>query len=243
MNNTFSFERFVKVLKYDLKMRVPAIRTMFLVLLVMPHALHFIMAYGETFPAGQRVDLYAVMTTCLIFFAPFGIYSALREKHGKASFLMLPASVLEKFASMFVITLVAVPVLFIISCVAIDYVLVLLLKMYYNSFISVDPMILLRGAMGVFSIVGAAVLGNAIFKGKAAFKTILCLLVLLVLWGVLLSDLLFDIDNIFPNGDIDASAVQAKTEMIVNISATVYTAVGVLFYILTFWRIKKMQIS
>ncbi len=241
MNNTFSFERFVKVLKYDLKFRVPAIRTMFLLCLVLPHALHLIMAYGETFPAGLRVDLYAVMLTCIAFFTPFYTYSAFREKHAKASFLMLPASALEKFASMFVITLIIVPAVFIISSLVIDYVLVLLFREYYNSFISVDYMILLRGVMGLFSLIAAAVLGNAVFKGKAAFKTILCLLALLVLWGVLLTNFLFD--NILANGDIDTYTLQVSTGMVENISLAVYIAVGVLFYILTYWRIKKMQIS
>ena len=49
MNNIFSFERFLKVLKYDLKMRVPAIGAMFLVFLVLPHVLHFVMNYDSVF--------------------------------------------------------------------------------------------------------------------------------------------------------------------------------------------------
>ena len=112
-SNIFSFERFLKVLKYDLKMRVPAIGIFFLVLLIIPHVLHQIMDFGNAFPAGQRFDLYSVMCVFLVFFAPFKIYYAFRDKQGRTSFLMLPASTLEKFASMVLVSLVLVPVSFV----------------------------------------------------------------------------------------------------------------------------------
>ena len=41
MNNTFSFERFVKVLKYDLKFRVPGFMVTYIVLLTCMHILFF----------------------------------------------------------------------------------------------------------------------------------------------------------------------------------------------------------
>ena len=100
MNNIFSFDRFVKVLKYDLKMRVPAVFASFLAFLAIPHALHIVMSFGQTFPVAQRVDLYFTMAAFLMFFAPFTIYSSFNNKQGKSGFLMLPASALEKFTSM-----------------------------------------------------------------------------------------------------------------------------------------------
>ena len=45
MSNIFSFERFLKVLKYDLVMRVPAVFASFLAFLAIPHALHIVKSF------------------------------------------------------------------------------------------------------------------------------------------------------------------------------------------------------
>ena len=130
MNNIFSFDRFFKVLKYDLKMRVPAITTMFLVFLILPHALHILMGDGDVFSVSLRVELYSLMSVAMIFFAPFTIYSVFKEKHGKGAFLMLPASSFEKFTSMVLVCLLLVPVSFGLCNFLLDNVLVLVLREY-----------------------------------------------------------------------------------------------------------------
>lgn len=243
MNNIFSFDRFLKVLKFDLKMRVPAIGTMFLVLLFLPHVLHLVMTSDFIFPVASRVDLYRTMTACLIFFAPFTIYSAFKEKQGKCGFLMLPASALEKFISMVAVSLLLVPVSFILCNYLLDSVLVLLMREYYISFVAVDFWELLRGGLVSFSIIGAALLGNAVFKGKASFKTILCLLVLAFLWGAVVTDfILMKVSQQDAVGDI-AVIGDEQFAQLTNITAIVIFAVGVLSYCLTYWRIKKIQIS
>ena len=241
MNNIFSFERFLKVLKYDLKLRVPAIGTTFLVFLAMPHALHLLMDFGNSFPVSQRFDLYSVMTIMLIFFAPFSIYSSFKDKHGRGSFLMLPASALEKFASMVLVSLVLLPVSFLLCTYILDAVLVLLFRDIYVSVVTIDTTMLVRGFVGIFAIVGSALLGNAIFKKKASAKTLLCILVLIFLWCAGLTDYLFS--DFFSEGNVDAAMVEMKAERVKNITTVVYFIVAVLFYILTCWRIKKMQIS
>ena len=63
MNNTFSFERFVKVLKYDLKFRVPAIGISFLILLLLPHVLKFIMDFGGTFHQTIRKEVIEILNS------------------------------------------------------------------------------------------------------------------------------------------------------------------------------------
>ena len=243
MNNIFSFDRFLKVLKFDLKMRVPAIATTFLVFLLLPHVLHWIMSSEYAFFVNARVELYGVMIGLLMFFAPFTIYSGLREKQGKSGFLMLPASALEKFASMVTVSLLLVPGAFLLCTFLLDSVLVLLFREYYISFVTVDFMVLLRGALTGFSVVGAALLGNAVFKGKASFKTILCLLVLAFLWGAVVTDfILMKVSQQDAVGDI-AVIGDEQFAQLTNITAIVIFAVGVLSYCLTYWRIKKIQIS
>ena len=240
-SNIFSFERFLKVLKYDLKMRVPAIGIFFLVLLIIPHVLHQIMDFGNSFPAGQRFDLYSVMCVFLVFFAPFKIYYAFRDKQGRTSFLMLPASTLEKFASMVLVSLVLVPVSFVLCSFLLDVILCLLVGGQYGSVVTVDYGILAKGFLGLFCIAGAAILGNTLFKKGAPGKTLLCIIILISIWLTLITGYIFD--SLFNGGNADVEVMQMRLEMRVNLSMIVYSAVAILFYILAWWRIRKIQIS
>lgn len=239
-SNIFSFERFLKVLKYDLRMRVPAIGTMFLVLLVIPHVLHLIMDYGNSFPARQRLDLYALMCVFLVFYAPFKIYSAFREKQGRTSFLMLPASSLEKFASMVLLSIVMV-LAFVLCTYLLDAALCLLFSGQYDSVVTADYGFLANGALVLLVILSTAVLGNTLFKKGAPGKTLLCIFILLFLWGALLTGYIFD--NLFEDGNVDAEVLQMRGKMVVSISRIVYFAAAILFYILAEWRIRRIQIS
>lgn len=240
-NNIFSFERFLKVLKYDLKMRVPAVGTMFLVLLAMPHVLHQLMDFGNSFPEGQRFDIYAAMCVIFVFYIPFKIYSAFRQKHELGSFIMLPASSLEKFASMVSISLILVPAAFMLSIYLLDAVLVLLFSSQYGTFVTIDYMVLFRGAVGLFSIIGAAILGNVFFKKAAPAKTLLCILTLAFLWGVVISGYIYN--NLFADGNVDIALLQLKAETVESITAVVYFVAAIFFYAFTYLRIRKIQIS
>ena len=241
MSNIFSFERFLNVLKYDLIIRVPAIGIFFLVLLIMPHVLHQMMGFGNAFPVGQRLDLYGVMCGFIVFFAPFKIYTVFRGKQELGSYLMLPASSLEKFMSMVLVSLVLVPVSFCLCSFLLDVVLCLLVGGQYGSVVTVDYGILAKGFLGLFCIAGAAILGNTLFKKGAPGKTLLCIIILLSIWLTLITG--YILDSLFDGGNADVEVMQMRLEMRVNLSMIVYSAVAILFYILAWWRIRKIQIS
>lgn len=239
MSNIFSFERFLKVLKYDLIIRVPAIGIFFLVLLIMPHVLHQMMGFGNVFPVGQRLDLYGVMCGFIVFFAPFKIYTVFRGKQELGSYLMLPASSLEKFVSMVLVSLVLVPVSFVLCNYLLDAILCLLFSGQYGSVVTVDYMLLLRGVYAMFALTGAAILGNTLFKKGAPGKTLLCMLIFVLLWTSVIASKFFDIL-------LGEGVVAVDPEVLTlwgDITAIAYFAVATLFYILAWWRIRKIQIS
>lgn len=245
MNNIFSFERFLKVLRYDLKMRVPAIGVMFLVFLVMPHALHMIMDFNGTFRESLRIEVIGVMLVWFLYFAPFSIYSSFREKHGIGAYLMIPASVLEKFASMVSVCLVIVPVAFCLCSFLVDSLFTVVLKNSYGGFISLRSVFneyeAGRVLLVFFTLVGASLLGNLLFRKRASSKTVLALLLLTFLGGVLIIDNI--VDFVFNDGYVDASVLEMKRVRLDEIYTMSVAAIGLLFYILAYWRLKKIPIS
>ena len=251
MNNIFSFDRFLKVLKYDLKMRVPAIATMFLGFMLLPHVLHLFLNFGSGFREGLRMELIGTMLFCISFFAPFSIYAAFREKHGVSSYLMIPASGLEKFASMMLVCIIIVPVAFFAGSLVVDSLFTLIFKDIYGGFISWQQFEaefdLCNAIITIFSIVGAALLGNVLFKKRASAKTVLCLLALAFLYGTFITEYILDglITSMDTSIDasIDSSLVVRKSQMLEYITIISFSIASVLFYILAFWRIKKIQIS
>ena len=254
MNNIFSFDRFLKVLKFDLKMRVPAIATMFLGIMLLPHVLnllHRFLNFPSGFREALRMELIGTMLFCISFFAPFSIYAAFREKHGVSSYLMIPASGLEKFASMMLVCIIIVPVAFFAGSLVVDSLFTLIFKDVYGGFISWQQFEaefdLCNAIITMFSIVGAALLGNVLFKKRASAKTVLCLLALAFLYGTFVTG--YILDGLFTSLDtsidasIDSSLVDRKSQMLEYITIISFSIASVLFYILAFWRLKKIQIS
>lgn len=241
MNNTFLFERFVKVLKYDLKFRVPGIATAFVLLLVIAHVIRFMFDLGGTFSPTEREIAFQAGWMFLSFYAPFVIYSAVSKKHGRASFIMLPASGLEKFASMFAISVLVIPVAFFLSAYLLDSLLVALFKEKYIDFLSLKQLDIWLCYKCILCSVATALLGRVLFRKRAVGKTILCVLAATTLWCYCAGK--FIAWNFSDVGTVDGEAVEVQLIHLKDITQYVYLIVSAIIYSLTYLRIKKMQIS
>ena len=69
---------------------------------------------------GLRVFVFAVAMLCMIITMPVKCYGRITEKQYGSSWLMLPASRLEKFVSMFLLTCIIVPVAGIVLYLSMD---------------------------------------------------------------------------------------------------------------------------
>lgn len=239
-NNIFSFERFLKVLKYDLKFRVPAFFPTFAVLLVVVHIVHFMFDFNGSFSIDSRTGLMQALLFFCAFYAPFAIYSKINGKKKGTEFLMLPASSLEKFASMFLITVVVVPVAYLLCSWLLDSLLVLVFKDTYAGFISLHNMELSQISLAVFCAVSTSLYGNLLFRKGAMSKTILCVLAVTLLWSSAASWSMFE--ELIEMG-ADAEKMESRLSGFVNLTRIVYLTATLVLYALAYLRIRKIQIS
>ena len=241
MNNTFTFERFLKVLKYDLKMRVPGVATAFVLLLVFVHAVHFMFDLGGPFSPSAREPLFQASWMLLSFYAPFAIYSAVGNKHGRSSFLMLPASAEEKFAGMFVVSVVVIPFVFFACAYLLDSLIVVLFRDKYVEFLTLEQLDIPLALKCIFCCVSTALLGRMLFRKKAVGKTILCVCAGTFVWSYCsakyIESGLSSIDN------VDMEALKMQYQNLFHITQYLYIIISTVLFGLTYWRIKKIQIS
>ncbi len=120
MNNSFSFSRFGKYFKYDLKRCISTVGLPVLITALMPVVLYtIILIYslvfrGEFSSPGltTRAIVAFLAVIVLIITYPAGMYGYVTDKKAGSMFLMLPASTAEKFASMIINTVIVLPVFF-----------------------------------------------------------------------------------------------------------------------------------
>lgn len=131
-SDVFNIERFWKYLKTDLSMAIQNYGISLLIICGFGLAA-YIVAYAfcavipgvtwEGFGLPARITFFIISLVCLGLTMATKMYGGLTEKRAGTSFLMLPASRLEKFISMILVCVVIVPAVFVIVTFVIDFLL------------------------------------------------------------------------------------------------------------------------
>lgn len=217
MDNTFKISRFGKYLVYDLKRQWKNIGMLMLIFSLFPIIFYMIyMFFAAMFdgglmkifigleidgPAGgTRFGVFAVMSTIFVMLFPSRAYGEITNKAKGSEWLMLPASRLEKFTSMMLISLVVIPLVYVVVYFLSDAFVCLLDKSCGDSLMSFrinkeigssDFVIPANGLWILAStIVGNAIvflLGGLIFKKWKVVGTVLVLFALQMVFSGLLS--------------------------------------------------------
>lgn len=131
MDNTFKISRFGKYFVYDLKRQWKNIGMLMLIFSLFPIIFYMIyMFFAAMFdgglmkifigleidgPAGgTRFGVFAVMSTIFVMLFPSRAYGEITNKEKGSEWLMLPASRLEKFTSMMLISLIVIPLVYVV---------------------------------------------------------------------------------------------------------------------------------
>ncbi|MDO4736016.1 MAG: hypothetical protein Q4B21_03260, partial [Bacteroidia bacterium] len=124
MNSVFSADRFIKLLKYDLRTNLPKFYITFCMLCSIVPAFGIIaVVFGESISLSVRDFMYTALLYVCSFVSPFVIYKHANNRKGGIYFITLPASAFEKFLSILVVCSLIVPLAFIIANILLDYIL------------------------------------------------------------------------------------------------------------------------
>lgn len=224
MDNTFKISRFGKYFVYDLKRQWKNTGMLMLIFSLFPIIFYMIyMFFAALFdgglmkifigleidgPAGgTRFGVFAVMSTIFVMLFPSRAYGEITNKAKGSEWLMLPASRLEKFTSMMLISLVVIPLVYVVVYFLSDAFVCLLDKSCGDSLMSFrinkeigssDFVIPANGLWILAStIVGNAIvflLGGLIFKKWKVVGTVLVLFALQMVFSGLLSAFITNAD-------------------------------------------------
>lgn len=208
MNNNFNFGRFGKYFVYDLKRQRKNIGMLVLTFALSPVIFYMLyMFFAALFDGGLmklfsgmsidgpsiwvRFGMAAVMITIFVMLFPSRAYGEITDKAKGSEWLMLPASRLEKYVSMMLVTLLVIPIMYIVVYLLSDGLVCLFDKSCGGALMSFRINDLLRTtdiiipANGLWIIIANTVqyaiiflLGGLIFKKWKVVGTVLVLFAL-----------------------------------------------------------------
>ena len=252
MNSVFSADRFIKLLKYDLRTNLPKFYITFCMLCSIVPAFGIIaLAFGESISLNARDFMYTALLYVCSFVSPFVIYKHANNRKGGIYFITLPASAFEKFLSILVVCSLIVPLAFIIANILLDYILSsTLFYVAYEKYVGLFGFRVWQDIFTLLRVIGFCILGNLYFVSSKLSKTFFSGLGLIVIgsvfWGAtgitysVINELLFSVYY-------DASRATEEWVKYENCLLTVRDITRVVlmlsFYLLAYLRIKKLQLK
>lgn len=261
MNNTFSFERFGKVLAMDFKNYIRNYGISLIVLCSLPIALWILsLIFGTESGTIGRGSLLVCIVFVACILAPSKVYGKANLTREGVAFAMLPASALEKFFSMFIFCAIVTPIVCLFGGWAIDSLLTLTpfggFKEFVNMFAAsqlceidevegaIQPAAFITPFKVWFAIISGLLiwsavfmLGNMIFKKRKAGKTLACYLGISYVISTLISVILLNNESLIKRLSItssdDASAIEHYVTNAMNwgSSISVVLLLVVLFFV------------
>lgn len=243
MNEIFNFKRFGQMLAVDFN-RVFSSYGLSLLILCFAEVIIFLISYAVGQIIGEpvnmelsiRMTIYSICMVVLIFTMPQKCYGFITDKSKGSAYLSLPASSLEKFISMLLLTTLLTAI-FVLGSLSVD---ALLCHCFPNSFTNLDSvqitedMWVKHNVKDISSLTPSILtflLGALWFKKGKAGKTLLCLMAMVLI--------LFVINLLLDNWDTMASEQILVRD--IKFACYCYTAMFVAVLVLIYLRVRKIQ--
>ena len=254
-NEVFNFGRFGKLLGKEIMefFRKEWSMLIFIVAFVVVIILYFALSPSLGNFANRNLNGIYVLVGILAMIMPTQLYGVVNDRQRGVPYALLPASALEKFLSMFLVCVVIVPVILRTLVLGIEGLLALFTAVggpdgFFNCPFTADTIELYFRDLGMMVIFQSAFFfGNLLFKKNKILFTFLWLAILhivIFLLGMLVLELCFEEGTqLFTYlSELDSEAVPETLNVLLNIFTYAYVyGIQLILYILSFFRIKKLQ--
>lgn len=134
----------------------------------------------EHIPYNREVHFIRTLTFVSLFITPFILYGFINHKFHGVNYTLIPATVLEKLISIFIVSSVIVPVVIFCGAIVTDTVLVLATPSTYKGYLFASSGILSNSGSTIVKVFGSfflisstALYGNLLFRKNKMLMTIL----------------------------------------------------------------------
>lgn len=269
MNSVFSFKRFVKYLGYDIVNAKNYFGMSLLICGLMPLIVYLFFQLFSIIFTGHMGDdtIFSQITAMCVSYCvvvlcfPAKVYGSITERRAGSSWVLLPASVFEKWLSAFVVTCVVLPVCFGVLFFGVDALMSVCVDNYANPLagyvfnfkkmladLSEDARIMGMHLdyTGLFFIgwcdsILIYLLGALFFKKSKIAKTILVLMAFSTIVSIFTGSM---IHNGFSFGITDDMGIEQINLFLDKINAFAYwyyIAIFVVINALIYWRLKTIK--
>ncbi len=211
MNNIFDLERFGKYFVYDLKTARSNYGLTMLIVAGVPVILYVLSIIFSTIftlhmqapSLALRIAFFCIATVIMFMSFPAQAYGRITDKKAGSEWVLIPASKLEKYLSMVIITGIIVPLVFFALYFLTDAILSFLDPTYTKALVTVNinEVTTNSGMQGIYfagrgfwvlflsasSSLFAFLLGAVFFRRKKVAKTVLVLIGLSILSSIITS--------------------------------------------------------
>lgn len=176
MNEIFSSNRFFKLLKKEVTERVPMIIKIagIFSILLLSYWLTILLFNGDPVSMNPRIVYLRFATFLTMVIAPFNLYKNYNHPKKGVDYVILPASVTEKFLSMLTNTVIVLPLITFTSVLLVDSVLSTITPSVFPGYSVIGLWEFEKTFGGLFAALIfqlGCIFGNFVFKKNKIFKT------------------------------------------------------------------------
>ncbi len=181
MNDIFSFNRYLKLVKKELTERAPVVIKIAAIFSIILFSYWLGKVFGifnhvNPIGTGSRITYILFATFVTMIIAPFNLYKNYNHPKKGIDFIVLPASVTEKFFSMQIISVVILPLATFFLLLLVDSLLATISPSIFSGYAVNDLWShknLLENISETLIFQQGCIFGNFLFRKNKIFKTIM----------------------------------------------------------------------
>ncbi len=205
MNDTFSINRYYKLLQKELSERYPMIIKIASVfsLVLVGYWLTLLLTNSTPVSASSRSIYFPMALSLAMMIAPFNLYKNYNHRKKGVDYILLPASITEKFLSMQLICVIVLPLVVFISVLFTDIILSTISPSIFSGYAISGLWEKVGSFETVFKTLAfqqGCIFGNFIFRKNKIIKTFLSGIGLYIVIGLILAFIL----SIFFKGEFES---------------------------------------